>query len=387
MEHKHINTRDYVREHYFFKPNAEIAKELGISEAVVRKHAIKLGLPPKGVISNKDGHKTPNGEAYKSLFETKLKEAGFTQDWKHGWVKTKDASIFVKNNNFNPEAFQERLTEIIKNFSPVSPIKIKSKKDGNLLVIDAADVHVGKLASVLETDKEYNIAKAIDRVMVGVEHILNSVSHLNFSEVLLVIGNDVLHTDTPFRKTTAGTPQDTDGMWYEAYTAALEMYISIIERLRKVGKMTIVYNPSNHDFQSGYFLANSVKSYYHNSEITFDVSMRHRKYFRFGNSLIATSHGDGAKENDLVNIMAMEAKELWAVTKYWNWYLHHVHHMKKVKYRDGEDYNGVTIEYLRAVSPADGWHSRNGYLSAQSMTAFVHSFNGGQIARLTYNYE
>jgi hypothetical protein len=387
METKKTNTRDYVREHYFFKPNTQIAKELGVSEAVVRKHAQKLGLPPKNVISHKDGHKTPDGEAYKSLFEKKLQEAGFTQDWSHGWVKTKEASIFVKNNQFNPEAFQERIVELVKTFSPIKPLYLPPVKNGHLLIIDAADVHVGKLASVLETDKEYNIAKAVARVMLGVEKILENVKHLQFSEVLLVIGNDVMHTDTPFRKTTAGTPQDTDGMWYEAYVAALEMYISVIEKLRPMGKMTVVYNPSNHDFQSGFFLANSVKSYYHNSEITFHVNMKHRKYFQFGNSLIATSHGDGANERDLVNIMAMEAKKMWSKTKYWHWYLHHVHHMKKLKYRDGEDYNGVTVEYLRAVSPADGWHSKNGYLSNQSMTAFVHSTTGGQVLRLTYNYQ
>lgn len=387
METKKVNTRDYVREHYFFKPNSTIAKELGISEAVVRKHAHKLGLPPKNVIGNKDGHKTPDGEMYKSLFEKKLQEAGFTQDWSHGWVKTKEASIFIKNNQFSPEAFQDRLVELVKTFSPIKPLHHKTAKNGHLLVIDAADVHVGKLASVLETEKEYNIVRAVARVVMGVEKIMENVAHLQFSEILLVIGNDILHTDTPFRKTTAGTPQDTDGMWYEAYVAALEMYISVIEKLRPHGKMTIVFNPSNHDFSTGFFLANSIKSYYHNSEIKFDVNIKHRKYFKFGNSLIATSHGDGAKENDLVNLMAMEAPQLWANTTYRHWYLHHVHHMKKIKYRDGEDYNGVTVEYLRAVSPADGWHTRNGYLSNQSMTAFVHSLTGGQIARLTFNYE
>ena len=59
--------------------------------------------------------------------------------------------------------------------------------------------------------------------------------------------------------------------------------------------------------------------------MTFDVSISHRKYFKYGSSLIGTTHGDGAKTNDLPLLMAQESNE-WANTKHRYFYTHHVHH-------------------------------------------------------------
>jgi hypothetical protein len=64
--------------------------------------------------------------------------------------------------------------------------------------------------------------------------------------------------------------------------------------------MYISFNPSNHDYQSGFFLADVISSWFRNNKnITFDCSIAHRKYFAYGTSLIGTTHGDGAKANDL----------------------------------------------------------------------------------------
>ena len=106
-----------------------------------------------------------------------------------------------------------------------------------------------------------------------------------------MIGNDILHIDHPHRKTTANTPQDTDGMWHEAFQHAREVYVQILETLRVMYDVRVVFNPSNHDYMSGYFLADTLKSWFRNANnIKFDCSINHRKYLTYGNSLIATSH-------------------------------------------------------------------------------------------------
>ena len=120
----------------------------------------------------------------------------------------------------------------MKIYSPSYPnIKRKKTKDPHLLVIDPADVHIGKLSTSFETGEEYDSEIAIQRVRDGVQGILDKTSGYEIDKFLLIIGNDILHIDTPKRQTTSGTPQDTDGMWYESFLKAKSIYVEVIEKL------------------------------------------------------------------------------------------------------------------------------------------------------------
>jgi hypothetical protein len=149
----------------------------------------------------------------------------------------------------------------------------------------------------------------------------------------------------------------------------------------------VIYNPSNHDYMSGFMLAQTIEAYYRqHPNVTFDNSIAHRKYYRYGNNLIATSHGDGAKLNDTPLLMASEQPLMWSECHYRYIYLHHVHHKQTHKFMSGKDFIGVTAEYVRSPSPSDSWHDRNGYVGAKkAVEAFVHSFAHGQVARLTHH--
>ncbi len=197
---------------------------------------------------------------------------------------------------------------------------------------------------------------------------------------MYIIGNDILHTDTPKRLTTSGTPQDTDGMWHKNFLIAKSLHVKIIEMLMTVADVYVQYDPSNHDYMSGYFLADTISSWFSNSKhVTFNTSINHRKYFRYHNNLIGSTHGDGAKESDLPLLMAHETGLDWAECKHKYIYTHHIHHKKS------KDYMGVTIESMRSPSGPDSWHHRNGYLhSPKGIDAFIHHPTQGQIARISH---
>lgn len=191
--------------------------------------------------------------------------------------------------------------------------------------MDPADVHIGKLSMGLGDD--YNNEIAIHRAKEGVKGLLDKSSGFNIDKILFVAGNDILHTDNPKRTTTAGTPQDTDGMWYSNFDLALELYVHVIDLLTKVADVHVVFNPSNHDYTNGFFLAKALNAWYRNSKnVTFDIDMKHRKYFTYFNNLIGTTHGDGAKEAHLPGLMAHEASKVWGQCEKRYWFTHHVHH-------------------------------------------------------------
>lgn len=302
---------------------------------------------------------------------------------KSGWLKSKNVSLYFKNpafESFNHNEFMTDLIDEVKKYSPkIKKIKRIKSNDGHLLVIDPADVHIGKLCRSFETGEEYNEQIAVKRVLDGVQGILDKSSGFNIDKIVLIIGNDILHTDTPKSTTTSGTSQDTSGMWYDNFMNGIQLYCDVIEKLVSIADVHVTFNPSNHDYQSGFHLAQTIKAYFHKSKnISFDVSISHRKYYRYFDNLIGSTHGDGAKFQDLPLLMAQESNE-WSDTKHRYIYTHHVHH------KVSKDFVGVTVESLRSPSGTDSWHHRNGYQhNPKAVEGFIHHKQFGQVARLTH---
>jgi hypothetical protein len=302
------------------------------------------------------------------------------------WLKTKNESVRVTNPLFKApevktiENLKLDLIADLQNYIPKFP-KLERIKDSNsyLLVIDPADIHIGKLCSAFESGETYNNQIAVQRVLSGVRGILNKVSSFSIDKILFIGGNDILHIDNPRRMTTSGTPQDTDGMWHTNFLIAKQLYIDVLEMLLSVADVHFTFNPSNHDYTNGFFLAQVIETYFKNCEnITFDCSIAHRKGFKYYNNLIGTTHGDGAKIDLLPLLMAQEFSKEWAETKHRYVYTHHVHH------KTSKDFIGITVESLRSPSGTDSWHHRNGYQhSPKAVEAFLHCKENGQIARIT----
>lgn len=325
-------------------------------------------------------------------FEEILRGGGFSEDnWSHGWLKTKEGTVYIRNEEDTIEIQDvfEDLKQQLDQYSPKIP-KIKYpllEGEPHCLVLDPADIHFGKLAMLGDTGQEYNIEIARQRVRDGVMGILGKVKGFDIEQIVFVIGNDALHIDNPKRTTTAGTPQDTDKMWHTAFNAAKDAYIEVLSTLVSIAPVRVVYNPSNHDYMSGYMLAQVVHAWFRKSgDITWDIDIRHRKYYRYYNSLMGFSHGDGAKEKDLPSLMPTEATEDYVRSKYKYYYLHHLHHAIGKVIGRTKEHIGLQVEYLKSPSAADRWHQDNGYTSCAGIEAFLHSREGGQCARLTHNF-
>jgi hypothetical protein len=323
----------------------------------------------------------------KNLLADECNEVGIdVNSVSHYWYKSKKFSIFAKPNEYTRDEFLKSIEDLISNYSPSYPhIDYPKREDGHLLIINPADVHIGKFADSLETGEDYNIEIAKERVREGVKGILRNAEGYPIEKILFCIGNDILHTDNVGGSTTKGTPQDTDGKWFRHFTEALELYVEIVEMLIQIAPVDCVHSMSNHDYMSGFHLAHALKSWYRNTDaVSVDAEPKHRKYYSWKNSLIGLTHGDGAKLNNLPLHMAQEEPIMWANTKYRYWYLHHLHHKQRYKFMSSFDNIGVTVEFLRSPSGSDSWHYQKGYTgSIKAVEGFIHN-KYGQIAHLTH---
>lgn len=324
-----------------------------------------------------------------NTFDIILQQNNFGNTWKspHGWIKQDGASVFVKNQEDKidfEKLFEEQL-EDIKKYSPKYPkIKREKIKDGLCLVIDIADLHIGKASALEETGHEYNSEEAINRATDGLQGLLNYVS-TPIEQIVFVIGNDIMHVDTIHNTTTSGTKTGGEPFWHRMFKSACDTTVSLIETVLPIAPVHVVYCPSNHDYVMGYALAQYVDSWFRKSkDVTTDVSIEHQKFFMYGNTMMMFDHGDGHKENDAPYIMATKRAEMWGKAKHRYSYKHHLHHKKQIKWQAGKDHTGVTIEYLRSPSPPDGWHDKSGYINSQAVEAFIHHNDRGQVMRITH---
>jgi hypothetical protein len=75
-------------------------------------------------------------------------------------------------------------------------IKLEQIVDSYLLVLDPADIHIGKLCSSFEVGEDYNNQIAVQRVWKELGNIAK-VSSFHIDKILFIGGNDILHIDNP----------------------------------------------------------------------------------------------------------------------------------------------------------------------------------------------
>ena len=323
-----------------------------------------------------------------------LKERGIlkkdvvsVKHWQNMKGELRFSIVTKENQSIEESEILNKIKNLIDNHAPCYP-KLKKVSGEHLLVINPADIHIGKLAVEIETKDAYNNDIAYQRVMQGIIGIVEKSKGFDIDKILFCIGNDVLHIDNVYNTTTAGTNQDADGKWWQHFELALKLYVSSIEILQKIAPVDVIHCMSNHDYQSGFHLAHALKSWFRNSDnVSFDISVNHRKYYVYGKNLIGLEHGDGAKMDKLPLMMANENPHAWAQTKYRYLYLHHIHHKVKHKWLDGKDFIGVSVEYMRSPSGTDSWHNRKGFTGVpKAVEGFIHQKKSGQVARLVHYF-
>lgn len=330
------------------------------------------------------------------------------------WIKTDNEgkvsySVLLSPDKEEPQDFVEFVTESLADYEPLdkklyAPRVNSGVKNDTLLVLDLADVHFGKLATIEETGSPYNVDVARHRVVEGTKSLLARAD--NPARILFVMGNDILHTEDG-KATTSKTAQDTDGSYFTAWRAAQHSQIDAINECASVADVDLLHCMSNHDWRSGWALSQTIAAAMSGNAgvraTTYNMSEKHLKFYGYGRNGLMLTHGDGAKEESLTSLFLKQGRGLVAECDLLYAYLHHFHH--KIRKSRGVDVfqsekdhtaftqintgatrvegNGMVAEYVRSPSAPDGWHDRNGYVNRQAVEAFIHCPHDGQKGRLT----
>jgi hypothetical protein len=173
--------------------------------------------------------------------------------------------------------------------------------------------------------------------------------------------------------THGGTPQDEDSRGHKTFDKTLELFIEIIEALRKHGKIIAPLIQGNHDPDTSMMFAFAVKCWFKDcAGVTVDTLPMKRKYFEFGKVMLALGHWD-CDTKQLPTVVPGEAPEMWGRTTYRE--AHGAHrHQEEVK-------SLGKIKFRRAptITGRDEWHCDQGYLYLQEHICYIYDTKRGLI--------
>jgi hypothetical protein len=287
------------------------------------------------------------------------------------WVKTK-----LEDNQFQQvmRDFALTLAQDIKGLAPLTKAPEYSN-DELMCVYPMGDPHFGMYAWWQDAGDDFDLDIA-ERLTCGAVDRLVASAPASKTALLLNLG-DMFHADNQKNVTNSGHQLDVDGRWAKVQQVGLRAMIHCIRRLLEKHQNVIFrINKGNHDGHSSYALALMISCYFHNEpRVHVDLSPAVMWYHKFGKNLIASTHGDTIKGQDMIAIMASDMPKEWGETVHRTVLVGHVHHEDKKEYRGG------TVEYFRTVAARDAWHQGQGYRAGRDMRLIVLDAEHGEIER------
>lgn len=290
------------------------------------------------------------------------------------WLKRNVVATAVK-------AEIEQLKLDAKRAARSYPALRRPKSTGYMLELSIPDLHVGKMAWGKETGYEdYDIKLAKHCFEQALTALIERTSSYRFDQVLLVLGNDLLHTDNRQGATEAGTAVDTDGRYHKAFYETRLMVTDAIERLRGVAPVMTKMVPGNHDYLSTWHLGDSLECTFAKcKDVTIDNAPTGRKYHQFGRVMLMFAHGNKGKLADYPLVMATEQPTMFGATQ------HREAHTGDKHTTRVHEYHGVKVRISPALCASDSWHSENLFVgNARSAEAFVWHQDEGLVGTAVF---
>lgn len=251
-------------------------------------------------------------------------------------------------------------------------------------VAPVGDGHIGLLTWKGETGESYDLKMAARLYAEALARTIEASAAAGCESFLLMALGDWIHVDGPKNTTTRGTPQSVDGRWPKILETSIRLLINAtVLALETHKKVEVSVVAGNHDEDITVAVRVALALYFENNPRV-EVNQAHGRfhYYKFGQCLLASTHGDMAKPESLPGVMATDCAEWWGTTRFRHWYTGHEHHARVLSGKmspDMQDHVGATVETMRVLVPSCGWAHAKGYRSPRDIRLDVWDANHGRI--------
>jgi hypothetical protein len=388
-------------EHHGCTTWAAAARRLGVDEKrlrVVRKTLAAKGSSI-GLVTDREESKPAKGspgelitdreESYREPVENTIRQWPSVEafDREDRMVTTGESTLYdadgnvrltwVKTKAENDE--RRDWLQAIRDMAPLlpaEPVEPTALSDSDLLVVlPVGDPHVGLLSWREDAGENFDLKIAERNLVAAFRNLIDRAP--SASEALLVFIGDNTHADGQHNTTTKGTRVDVDGRTVKMARTIIDVIRQAVAMsLTKFGRVTVIVERGNHDELLAAMLALALALHYESEpRVSIDQSPEMFHWFRWGSVLIGTHHGDKAKPEQLLGVMAVDRADDWSACAHRRFYCGHYHH-QIVK-----ELPGLIVEYLPTLASSDAWHRAMGYRSARAMYMDVFHREWGHIDR------
>ncbi len=309
--------------------------------------------------------------------------------WKTGLRQIKVSLRRKKDDQVSVERILKRMEENSPVMMKTDYPKRKKGERKRALEISIMDPHYGMLCYQGDSDHSWDLETCEKLCMWSInELIAEAENHGPFEQIVFPFGNDFLHHDNLRHETTRGTPQPEGVSYLYAYERAIQLAIEMVERLAEIAPVKLIQVSGNHDQETAFTLGHVLRAWYRNDpNVDVDVSPSPYKFWRYGTNLLGFDHGHHVKPPRLAALMAHECRSDWAETTYREWHLGDQHRKGSGKPLTMEE-QGVSVEYLPALTPPNAWHRLKAFNWQQrGAMGYVWDFHEGPKARVQANLD
>lgn len=282
-------------------------------------------------------------------------------------------------------AFWEAARAAVAEFTPLPPLRASTKSfRESLTVYPLGDPHFGMLSWAKETGVDFDTRIAQEELAACVDELVSQAPPSRDAHLVNI--GDARHAEDDRQVTPKSANKlDVDTRSAKVTRIWLESMLRLAVRLLEHHERVRIFNlPGNHDpttaFMSSLWLEQAFKD---NPRVVVSDACNPYQYFRYGKVLLGYAHGDGAKDADLLPIMATDCgpggipgfDDAWGKTFYRHWIEGHVHHDKITEFRGG------IVEHIRTLASRDLWHHHSGYRSGRSLKAITFDPEFGERSR------
>lgn len=298
------------------------------------------------------------------------------------WLRRKEPIVCAL------EAILERIGEK----SPKVPrIKRKpSKTYRRALEICVMDPHLGLQCYRPGSDSAWSLELCEEYFLWAIETLLEKADHYGpFEELIWVFGNDFLHADSLEHTTTKGTLQPEMTSLQTTYERGIELAVAAADILKKHSPLRIIQVSGNHDRLLSFTIGHVLKATYRNDpNVEVEVNSEPYKFWAYGVNLVGFDHGHSPKLDRLAALMANETRLThWKDARYCEWHLGDQHRKGSGRPTVMAE-QGVGIEFLTGLTPANEWHKLKTFnWQTRGAVAYVWDYNTGPESRLHVNID
>lgn len=296
------------------------------------------------------------------------------EEWESEKLKAmqKDADKWQELKQGQLDPLRDALSDISVPTPNDSPTYEQLTDHTRAAVIPLQDLHFGERGR----DCNWTLDKMEERFTKTTRRLLHRIEETgDHTKIIIGVMGDIFHVDTESETTTRGTNVDASASVRKIYRRGSQCIADFIETCRQLAPTEVACVDGNHDRVTSFALMDKLEAMYDGQEgIEFTEGPHDLKFTKFGDNLLAISHGDRYRNSDKSKIFAREAATLWGKTNHRYWMQGHTHG-EEIR----SDKTGVQRLTGMSIAPQSSFEREKGYPHQAGMVSYVLDRQEGKI--------